>query len=214
MIRKIGLVIGIFGLGVVLGPILLALVAGVFASSDDNSRWRQTYNLLQAYDEYRPQLSMHGGDWEPDIADCGYRRDMVYDARDNLVAMEHRGTGPAPYRDVSWTPYSGHFALHGWRTRQFESRVETLRTDFLRNRFGRFSAIFLARCVRHSVAATLCADRVGKALDEAGLLSPNSGPTSRSGFLDGNRESQVICTYLDGLAARRGHPLAERSNRR
>lgn len=198
------------GLGVALGPILLAAASGVVASSDEQTRSRQAYRLLAAYDEYEPQFPMHSSDFERDIEACGYRRDSVLDTRDDLAALERRANGEARFRDVSWTPYSGLFQLRAWRSSLFMRRVEDLRANSLKGSFGIFKATFLDQCLRHTLAAPACAAEVRKVLKEADLLSRSAGPMEKSGFLDSDRETRVICTYLDGLAVARGHPVAAR----
>ena len=187
----------IFGLGLVFGPVLLALASGATASSTDEERWTAAYSLLKAYDERYPQISMPSMDLDSAVRRCGYDPETLFQA-DHRIPRDH------------WTPYGGYFDLVMWEHAEFREKVEEARTQHLAERRSPFSLRFLDQCLRATLMAPLCGRSVAQTLESGGLLSPNSSPTTRP-RIDQARQGRTVCIYLDGIAARNGRPLAARA---
>lgn len=186
----------IFGLGLLLGPLLVAAIAGFAASSDDAARSGAAYRLLGAYDERYPQYSLASRDWQRAASDCGYDFERLFG-----------GATPPLAEGREWTPFSGYFDLILWQGGEFRKEVERRRAAHLTRQLGSFELTFLNICLRETVFAGLCGRSVASALDQGGLSSPSSLPSGGPRF-DQTRESTTLCRYLDGLAARQGQPLA------
>jgi hypothetical protein len=77
-----------------------------------------------------------------------------------------------------------------------------------------FSATFLHQCIESSVFSSLCDRRLGGIL--GGFRWPDDPSQLRQfATADGQiRQEKTICTYLDGVAARRGIPLGTPRDKR
>ncbi len=193
--RLIATAIATFLLGAVFGPVLLALLSGLAAGADEDRQWRQAYDLLRAHGDRDQQIHLPKLDFTGDITDCGYEPDPLF-------GPDH-GTPSA-----TWAPYQGYLALFAWRSRQFVEEVEGHRVNFLNRRFGPFEAAFLDRCIRTTLFADLCSAHVGRALEAGGHRSSIAAPPGVR--IDETAAQRTICLYLDGIAARRGQPIADR----
>ena len=187
---------GIFVLGLLFGPLLVAAIAGLAASTDDDTRWRSAYQLLNAYDELYPEYALPSLNWAGAASDCGYDFEQLFGSA-TPPSTEGRGS----------TPFTGYFDLILWESGEFREEVERRRAEHLARRFSGFELTFLNGCVRHSVFAYLCGRRVGKTLSTGRLDSRSSLPANGPRF-NQTRQSTTLCRYLDGLAARQGQPLA------
>ena len=72
---------GIFILGLLLGPLLLALIAGLTASADENVQGQTAYRLLKAYDERYPDYALSSRDWQSAASDCATISSRSLEAR-------------------------------------------------------------------------------------------------------------------------------------
>ena len=195
-LRQLLIVVLIFAAGMVLGPVLLAAADGLARPSDAQERRAQAYALLKAFDDRDPQVSMASMDWDMFIRDCGYTTETLFGS-----------PTPPLVEGQAWTPYSGYFDLFLWQGRQFGTAAEAARADVLFRSLSTFQLAFLGDCMRGTAFSGLCAGYVRQVLESGGGLSSNAMPRGAPRF-DQRREERTICTYLDGLAARRGLPLA------
>jgi hypothetical protein len=195
--RKLATWTAIFVLGLLLGPLLLAAISGLTASSDDNTRWQSAHRVLGAFDERYPQMTLTSLEWRSAVSNCGYDFERLFGS----------ATPPLPERQA-WTPFAGYFDLTVWRGTVFNREVERRRTAHLAQRFSPVALGFLDRCMRQTAFAGLCGLRVRTALEDGDLLSDSSLPADGPRF-DQRRETMTVCRYLDGLALRRGLPVAE-----
>ena len=203
IVRRLLTVTTVIGLTILLAPLGFAASNGLMASHDDADRSMQAYRLLQAFREHHPDAPPHITQFDGDIEDCGYRREQLFAPGDRL---------PRDGGDERWTPYLGYWDLFIWRGRQWDREVEGRLLHILRERTGAFSSEFLQTCMRHSLFASLCARRVGAILAAGGWRGGGAAPDGQR--LDQSVQNRTICTYLDGLAARRGHSVANRVERR
>lgn len=193
----------IVGLTVLFAPLLFAAGKGLLAPSDDNARYAQAYRLLEAYRAYDPpQVVLASADWDGDIYVCGYRREQLFSEGDDL---------PREGETTPWTPYGGLWELMMWRSKRWREAIDGLLEDGLRARTSGFSSEFLRICMRQSLLAPLCAQRVRAMLVDAGWTGGSAAPAGRR--IDESRHNRTICVYLDGVAARRGQQLPARAER-
>lgn len=186
---------GAFILGVLLGPVLMAALAGLNAKSNSDTHIGASYRLLSAFDDRYPQLhlySMHPG---AVARDCGYDEQAFSD--DYSLA-----------EGQNWTPFTGYFDLTLWLSKEFHEEVKRRRAEQLSKHLNDFGLAFLDRCLRQSVFAPLCGDKVRKVLEEGGDFSTTSLRPDGAPF-EQKRRGRTICTYLDGVAAQNGLKLAQ-----
>jgi hypothetical protein len=187
---------------VVLAPLFYAVGKGLFAGGSEGERRSQSIALLAAYRDHLPrELLMPGRrNFGLDIARCGYREEQLFPAGERQFANS----------DLQWTPYEGYFDLLMERDREWNQRLELMRLTRLDTETSGFSSEFLRVCMRQSLFAPVCAGRVRAILGAADLDVGNPAWPHGLPRPDQSRQTRNICIYLDGLAARRGLPLAAR----
>jgi hypothetical protein len=196
-LRRAAAALALIGLIVLLAPLLFAVAKAAAAGNAVSDRGQQADALLEAYRAYDPPpLQMPLIDWEGDFIACGYRSETLLGADNRTLSGSETG----------WTPFDGFLDLFVWRHRHWQERVDGQRIDLLGARTSAFSSEFLRICMRQSLAAPLCAWRVRSILAAAHLDGNDN-----AGRIDESRQSRTICTYLDGLAARKGQPLGVRT---
>jgi len=187
---------------IVLAPLLYGVAKGLLAGHGEGDRRAQSIALLAAYREHwPPPVWLASQDFGRDIRDCGYEEDTLFPPSEPQLGQgEH------------WTPYAGYFDVLMARSRDWDRRLEELRLARLDGETSAFSSEFLRVCMRQSPFASLCASRVRAILVADGLDIENGSAWPRNRpSPDQSRGTRTICAYLDGIAARRGLPLATRA---
>lgn len=182
---------------IVVGPLLFAVWQGLAASSDEMAHSRDAKRLVSAYRDRLPSMVLLLTIAMPlDGEECGYSRETLFDAKDDVIS----------YFGTPWTPYAGYDALLGWKNRQSDADYIDVMAEYLSRRTSPFSAAFLRQCMSGTVFGHWCEQHVRSLINGEG--STIGAPPERI-FQSPLRE-RTICTYLDGLAARNGKPLAKR----
>ena len=187
---------------IVLAPLLYAAGRGLFAGSDEGERRMQSIALLAAYrDHWPPPVWLVSIDFEGPIRECGYNSETLF------VPSQPRET----WRAGQWTPEEGYRDLWMVRSRDWRQRLDELRLARLDAETSAFSSEFLRACIRQSLFASSCAGQVRAILaaDDLDTTNGDAWPRNRP-RPDQSRQNRNICAYLDGIAARRGLPLATR----
>jgi hypothetical protein len=190
----------LFALGVLAGPFLVGVVAGFAASSDEPSRQSNAYELLSAFDErYPAPISLPYIDWQAAAGDCGHDFETVF------------GSATPPLTGGSaWTPFTGYFDLLAAERREVRERLESVRARQLAEHLKAFEIAFLTTCLRSALLPGACGVRVRTVLAHRDLVDPYRWP-SRGPRPNLTRQRTTLCTYLDGLAARRRQPRSTRA---
>ncbi|MFN3944771.1 MAG: hypothetical protein ACK4K7_07565 [Allosphingosinicella sp.] len=108
-------------------------------------------------------------------------------------------TDPRP----AYTDFQGYSELSRWRGERRDKAWLREITNTIHERRSPFRIGFLRRCIESTLFADLCATEVKKVGDTV----PRYGrpwANEAVGF-----EHRVICTFLDGVAARRDVPLVD-----
>ncbi len=199
VLRKIVILAGVFVSGTFLGSLALAALGALEAPDDEFSRRNHAYDVLDAFDaRARAGVAMNSSmDFGGAVSDCGYDPDRLFGPELSLAVGQ------------AWTPYTGYFDLTIWQRNEFSQEVARRRAEHLSRHLGAFELVFLDRCIRSTLFAGQCALRVHRLLETGNLRSRNSMPASGPRFVQSRRD-RTICTYLDGLAARKGLPLSAR----
>lgn len=187
---------------IILTPLLYGVGKGLLAGTSEDERRSQAFALLTAYrDHWPPPVMMATLDTETAIRDCGYSSETLF------VLDQSREDA----RAGRWTPRDGYMDIWFARSREWRRLLDELRIVRLSEGTSAFSSEFLRVCIRQSLFAPLCASQVGLILASADLDPANGNAWPRNQPRpDQSRETRNICTYLDGIAARRGLPLAAR----
>jgi hypothetical protein len=182
--------------GAIFGPLLWAAVAALMPEPQYRL---PAYGLLREFDSRDRTIVSDSMDLFGEVRDCGYDADALFTKSD----QEHYPVG-----QWQWTPHAGYMALTFLRRSNWRDRLNDLRTRRLEATTSNFSARFLRECMRSTLFGSLCERRTRTLLGE--WKSPYRGPASAGNQLDDPGEREMICVYLDGVAVRRGVPLAKR----
>jgi hypothetical protein len=189
-VRRVAVFALAFGLGVVLGPLLSAVIAGLYPVKDKRVPLAGAMRLLEAYEARVPAVGAPQDlSWYAAARRCGYDPRAVIDSE------------AAP--GAEWTPYRGYFDLRMWRGSEVRADVRAEQAGQLAKALTPFQQGFYRECLGSSVFAPLCERRVAEV-----LAQPPTHPAFSAE--PAPRSLETICHYLDGVAARAGRPLALR----
>lgn len=180
--------------GAVVGPLLIAAAAAALGQESDGYGPGEAERLVDAYRDQLPRghmfLSLAA---PPDGEECGYNREIV---RERSPATPSGGS-----RDA-YSDYQGYAALNRWRgERRDEAWIRAI-TASIDERFSDFKIGFLRRCIESTLFAGLCANEV----EQFGDTVPRFGRSGVDNAQD--LEDRVVCTFVDGVAARKRIPLS------
>lgn len=173
--------------GAVLGPVAIAAGQALLALADPELKRVETVRLVETYRERLPPFRLMLTVLPPDTEQCGYDSDQLFPLEDSEKAN---------------ASYWGLSSLDAWRNQRSDEIYLSQVTDLLERRMSSFTTVFLRRCMEATLFAGWCEARVR-------AISSAVRPVDRTGSKDDDR---IICTYLDGVAARSGKPLAKRTD--
>ncbi len=182
--------------GAIFGPVLIAGAAAALGrGSDGFGPISEADRLVDAYRDQLPRgrlfLSIVAS---PDGEECGYDPEVVFPR--GILAMQPEG------RLDSYTDYRGYFELNGWRNeRRDEAWIRAITTR-IQAEMSDFRIGFLRRCIESTLFAGVCA----KEVEQFGETVPRFD-RRRTSEAQGS-EDRVVCTFVDGVAARKGVPLS------
>ena len=196
-IRLGAIVFGCLAFGTIFGPLLLVTIAA--ATSQTTGPYGEVTEASRLIDAYRSR-SPTGNlfltlEMPMDDLACGYDFDQVFP--DNLTAMTEF------HQMNTYSDFEGYYALLAWRGKsQDEDWLETIAVA-LNDQMSPFELGFLRRCIEATLFSSLCMNRV----ERYGDAVPRFDQRANYGLAAGD-EQRVICTFIDGVAARRGIPLS------
>ena len=193
-----------FGLGTILGPLLVALVLAALPSGETGmgsglpEKEIEVGKLLAIYRARLPagRLFMTVIP-PPDGEECGYLPSSVFPTTFAGAATD-RLAG-------RWNPYVGYYALHRWRNdAQADGYIAAISKKMTED-LSKFEAKFLRICIESTVLSGICSRKIESYGDGIDRFSKDYVEDS---WIGGN-EDRVVCSYVDGVAARKGLPLSK-----
>lgn len=184
--------------GAVLGPVLIAAAGAAFAPAvDQYGTSLEAAKLVDAYRDRLPTGILFTSIVPPgDGAECGYEPDVVFP--DGFMALT------TARRTNSYANYEGYSVLNRWRIQnRDESWIRSITAE-LQNQMSPFKTGFLRRCIEATLFADMCMRRV----EEFGDTVPRFPRSRETGLPGEGIEDRIVCTFVDGVAARKGIPLA------
>lgn len=190
--------------GAIFGPLA---IAALFALMPDGPWPPAAYALLREHDDRDWREPYTRDDWlNTTERDCGYDLDrLLVDPPDESAAEATRRI-----LDVNWEwwPRRSYNAVHWLRRSNREYLLTRLRGEHLVANSSPYERRFLLACMRGTLFAPLCERRVRTLLGEWRWQS--IAPRSIGDRLRDPGMRETVCVFLDGVAARRGLPLAKR----
>lgn len=199
----------LIAIGAVFGPMLFGLGNAVVASQRDKnsiSHDETVARLLSAYksDQIGNEV-MYTIDFGDSGRECGYEPDSLFDENDrfNYLISDH----------LQYSDYHGYNSLYIWKFNNELYVQEKSISDFLRETISPFRSSILADCIDLTVLSEFCMRRLRNTINHAGHSNiPLEQNEQRSKLMGIGAEIEVICRFIDGVAARRGIPLVARHN--
>ncbi|MFM5895521.1 MAG: hypothetical protein ACKOQM_13975 [Novosphingobium sp.] len=195
-------------IGAILGPVIFAAIAASLPPTGDwarespeDVRNREIGLMMGALDEREKQsnyITRYSMRPPPDGKECGYDPDSVFHGKYDQLLKSTAGKQYAVYR--------GYWALDRWRSGQIDEAIEAAIRD--RVQISKFEAGFLRRCIQQTSFSGLCADQVD-ALRQKAYAGVDRKMAKREHSTMYGHEDNVVCAFVDGVAARKGLPLAK-----
>ena len=190
----------IFIFGAVVGPVL---IAGISALHDDEQGMyaeSEASKLITAYQAKLPPGYLFRSMPLPDEGrKCGYDpRELFPDGIEEMAAARAQ---------AQFSDYEGYYALEAWASDLKDKAWLAEIASEIDKSISRVEIEFLRRCIDATIFASVCMQRVDKFGDRVDRYPEvdRSAFYAASGF-----EQEVICTYLDAVAKRRGLPVPSR----
>lgn len=200
MAKKLAIFMTFFGLGMVVGPLVLAAGSAFISAWSRNSESVEVARLIDAYrdslEPHRLFLTISSPD---DGMECGYDPETIFPNGLRNAAQA--------FESGEYIPYSGYMALDRWRNEHRDDAYIAAIEQKMSQEVSEFEAGFLRRCIEGTLFADICKGKVesfGSKVDRFGRDLPKIGYAS-------GHEDEVVCGFVDGTAARAGVPLAPKS---
>ncbi|MCB2082635.1 MAG: hypothetical protein KDD90_01075 [Sphingomonadaceae bacterium] len=193
-------VASLLAMGGIVGPVAFAAVASALTATEphyDSFDENEYSRLVEAYRARLPGLRLFMTIIPPeDGKECGYDPQALFPDQDNQVldSTDKR----------SFTDYVGYLAMDRWRNNSRDDEYIAAITDNISERMSEFEAGFLRRCIEATVFSSACMSRVEAFGNTAERFDHNREPFPIIGW---GIEDEIVCTYADGVAARRSIPL-------
>ncbi len=192
----------IFAAGAMFGPVLIAAIAAL----DDEKEFMppkhdQAALLIEAYRSNLPEFALFLTiSQEPHAENCGYDEKNIFpDGVDAIIDARRSGR---------FSPLEGYMAMNHWAAKLQDENYLYAITEEIRKEHSPFQIEFLRRCIQSTIFSGACMKHVSRVGDRVERFP--DGPGKDSYFPASGHEEEVICTYLDGVAARRGIAMPER----
>ncbi len=191
----------VFLVGALVGPLLIAVVIAAVPSRREKpfifEKDMEIAKLVRAYRAKLPARHVFLVALPtPDGRECGYNPEAVFPGG-NMKSNEELVSD-------RWTDYDGYYALHRWRGEAQDEGYIAGITEKMTKDLSRFEAKFLRLCIESTIASEICSRKVS-AYSE--LVDRFAKDTKQRSVTRGN-EDRIVCSYVDGVAVRRGMKLS------
>lgn len=192
-IGKLALVATIFLLGGLSLPVLIAAGGAAFTSKNKEDRFFEARRLIAVYQTHLPRnilflsINSDGG------ASCGYDPEKLAPETTSKADRER-------YTDELMASITGE---RWWVEEQDDIWLSDI-ADRISNSNSAFTVSFLRRCIEGTALRPLCISHVSQ-LDQGVEYSPKKLDLRRA------IAKRAYCTFVDGVAAKRGIPLVDHS---
>ena len=197
IVRKSGKGLLLLVIGAIFGPLIIAVVSAGFSANRSAEPWGsdEASRLVNAYRERLPAgrlfLSLPHSE---DGRECGYSPEQVFP---DMSLNNDR-----------FTDYGGYWYMDQWRNSTRDAEYISAITQSVDDDLSEFEAGFLRRCIESTLFSALCMEGVSGRDDKV-----KRHVHGRSAFplLGYGVEDQIVCTFVDGVAARQGLSLVDRT---
>ncbi|MDJ0644155.1 MAG: hypothetical protein QNJ15_15185 [Erythrobacter sp.] len=200
ILRRTLLVGTLLIIGTVFGPLLIAVGGAAIVANQgehDLERSNEAWALVEAYgNELRPGRLYLTIIPPPDGEECGYDPSVLFPAGWDDIAKSHD--------ERSFTDYVGYYVLDHWRSETRDAEYLSAIAQRIDDDLSDFEIAFLRRCISSTLFSSVCMERISGFNDGVERYDHDR---KASPLLGWGIEDEIVCTYADGVAARRGIPL-------
>ncbi len=195
--------LAIFAAGAVFGPVVIAAISALHDEAVYPEE--RAERLLLAYearplDSPRPLLRMMPS---LDGAECGYDpRRLFTDDEADPRTLGSLVTKPG------FSDYEGYYALGNWSADSRSRIYEAALVKYVTDNYSNFQVEFLHSCIKETFFSAACKSQVEHMTN--GFDYQMTDIEEFAQFPAAGNETDVVCTYLDAVAARRGIAIPKR----
>ncbi|WP_162789593.1 hypothetical protein [Altererythrobacter sp. ZODW24] len=192
----------LLSVGAIFGPVLIAAVSAAYTVSrgQESRESNEASRLVEAYRERLPVHHLFLSTRLPeDGQECGYNPDQVFPKR-----FEQLDVSLASHK---FSDYAGYWYMDRWRNKTRDEEYIEAIIQSIDDDLSDFETGFLRRCIEGTLFSSLCMDRVSGRGDTVKRFDHGRPAWPMAGY---GVEDQIVCTYVDGVAARQGISLVER----
>lgn len=199
-LRATGYAALLLTMGAVLGPMAVAVISASFPEKRDANGWPiEAMKLVEVFQSrpnprtFRLMLTM---EMPPNGQECGYRDDKIF-------GQGYVEKWAEAIRNPAYTPYEGYNIILHWKSQGAAENYKENMAMWIDDHIPTLEIAFLRRCIEYTVLSGFCYDRVASRV--ATIEFSKIADTSRGDVVHAN---EILCTFIDGIAARKGLPLA------
>lgn len=200
LLRPVLTIVTTFALGTVFGPVLIAGAASLHQPEMHFGDETEASRLIKVYRaNLKPYLVFTTIIGPDDGAECGYDPQVLFP--DGIMEMAEARS------EKRYSDYEGYYALDQWAKQQEDESWIAAITERIDQTMSPRKTEFLRRCIESTLFSDTCmaqvevyGDRIERFPDE---------PRTQY-HLAGGHEKEVICSYLDGVALKRGIEIPAR----
>ena len=183
--------------GAIFGPVIIAVGGAARAAKPITFPGHQRNEadlLVRAYRDRLPVGFLFMTVAMPeDGKECGY------DPQEVFPKSFEQFEGSA--RQKKYSDYAGYWVLDHWRSQSSDDEWLGAVTQKIDDDMSDFEAGFLRRCIEGTLFSSLCMKEVAPYGDRIERFDHKRPASPLRGF---GVEDQIVCTYVDGVAARHG----------
>ena len=183
-----------FIVGAIFGPLLIAAVSSLHQPEVELGYQREATRLVEAYRaNLRPNRLFLTIMAPQDGGECGYDPHELFP--EGILEMAEAQSANR------YSDYEGYYALDRWAIQQRDESWIAAITERIDQTMSPSKMEFLRRCIDSTLFSNICMEQVEVYGDRIERF-PDEPRTQY--HLAGGHEREVICSYLDGVALKRG----------
>lgn len=184
-------------LGAVLGPLIVAAASAALDANQEDSPFQKQNEAARLVNAYRSRLPVGilfmSVPLPEDGKECGYEPEHVFPDATNQMLRSGR--------ENRYADYTGYWVLDHWRNSVRDEEWISAISQKIDDDLSDFETGFLRRCIDATLFSTICMSRVASYGDRVERFDHTRPASPMRGF---GIEDQIVCSYVDGVAARLG----------
>ena len=193
LLKRILFASALFLTGAVFGPLLFAALAAFSPAQGQFGESIEAEKLVEAYRSELPEQILWLTIMPPNFEkQCGYETDSVFDLN---FPRDQGGT--------HMLDYAAYLTISRWRDEHTGYEWISRITEEIDSSFSDYHKSFLRRCIETTLFKSHCMGVVEEFGNKVDRFPERVGPESENKLI----LDQVICNFVDGVAARKGIEL-------